>query len=73
MATTQKEILALIPLYQSGAHKGQPTNERLRELHAMLSKYSYGPHELAMLHHEVMANIPQRTIDKRMKDAEGIR
>lgn len=67
---TQKEVLALIPLYQSDVHKGKPTNDRLRELHAMLSKYSYGPHELAMLHHEVMANIPQRTLDKRAREAE---
>jgi len=39
----------------------------------MLSKYKYGPHELAMLHHEVMAAIPQRTLEKRAREAaEGI-
>ena len=69
MGTTQKEILASIPLYQSGEHKGKPTNERLRELHAMLSKYSYDPHELEMLRQEVLANIPARTLEKRARDA----
>lgn len=69
---TQKELLELIPLYQSGENKGHPTNERLRELHAMLSKYSYPPHELAILEHEVLAAIPQRTMDKRAREAEGV-
>lgn len=66
---TQKELIALIPLYQSGEQKGHPTNERLRELHGMLVRYTYGAHELAMLEAEVMAVIPKRTLEKRARDA----
>lgn len=72
MARTQTEILELIPLYQSGEHKGSPTNDRLRELHAMLSKYKYDPHELAMMEAEVLAAIPKRTLDKRAREAEEL-
>lgn len=66
---TQKELIALIPLYQSGNQKGRPTNERLRELHGMLIRYTYDPRELAMLEAEVIAVIPKRTLEKRAREA----
>lgn len=70
---TQKEILDLIPLYQKGDQAGKPTNENLRELHRLLKTFKFSPRELELIHQDVINNIPERTLQKRARESEGLR
>ena len=70
---TQKEVLDLIPLYQSGPNVGKPTNDNLRELHRLLKTFKFSQKELDLIHQDVVNNIPKRTLEKRAREAEEMR
>lgn len=69
----QKKLLESIVLWQSGPDEGLPTNERLRELHGMLSKYSYPDRELDMLEIEVLGATPPRALKRLTREREGVK
>lgn len=66
----QREVLLIIPVYKSGEDAGKPTNERLRELHRMLSQFNYGDKELQMMRAEVLAAMSRRQIEN-LKEQES--
>ena len=61
---TQADLLALI---------GKPSNERLRELHRLLRRYTYGPGDLVVIEKEILAAMSRRAKKKIAADTmEGL-
>lgn len=69
----QVQLIKSVAVWKSGAKEGLPTNERLRELRGMLSKYRYGPAELDMIEAEITGATPPRILKRARKEGEGVR
>lgn len=69
----QEKIRRTIPCYESGPRRGQPINERLREIYRLLGAFKFDERELAMMEKEIAALTPARIIKRRAQENEAMR